>query len=138
MKNEIVNASLSTDVQIPQRDPRSRRGRNDKDVEIFRDGQIHEGMLSQVLVGDCFCVADKPEVWFKCVAPIRASTWNRSEDSFANPTFSLAGIQVLQARPTVERQPAMLESMTTKQQVKDHARLLGYDDDGVQDVDFTE
>jgi hypothetical protein len=140
--NPLVPASSSIDVQTPQRNQYTRKGRYDKDVEIFRNGQTHEGMLSQVLVHDCFCMVDKPQLWFKCLSPIKTFTANRSIDAHQNPTFIMAGLEVVQAPARIERPTMMLESMTDSKQMKDHTRLLGFDanddESDVQDVEFKE
>jgi hypothetical protein len=83
-----------------------REGFNDKPVEIFRDSQIFEAYLSQVRIGDCFHTLERPSMWFQCTVPILRSymSWDRER---ANPTFNVGSCVVMQAAPTVERQPAL-------------------------------
>lgn len=86
----------------------NRQGRYDVDVQIFRNNEMIDGLLSQVVPGDCFSPSHRPGVWFKCLTPIRTSTANRSEYSVQNPTFSMHGLEVLQAAPTVDRAPKLI------------------------------
>lgn len=82
-----------------------RQGCYDVDVEIFRRGELLTGFLSHVRPGDCFqkIVDGTPSGrWFKCLTPIEKSSWPSNPN---NPTFSMAGIEVMQAAPGIE-QPA--------------------------------
>lgn len=115
--------------------PDERQGRYDKDVEIFRGGKFFDGrLLHEVMPGDCFCTKERPSLWLKCLTPIKRSSsssiFSRHEER--DPTFSLQGLEVLQAKPTptVERvvQPAL--------PVTPQPKRLVYDD--VADVDFKE
>lgn len=83
-----------------------RNGYNDKFVEIFRDNQIFEAYLSQVIVGDCFHTLERPSMWFQCTVPIQKSymSWDRER---ANPTFNIGSCVVMQAAPAAERRPAL-------------------------------
>lgn len=83
-----------------------RDGYNDKPVEIFRGNQIFEAYISQVKVGDCFHTLERPSMWFQCTVPILKSymSWDRDR---ANPTFNIGSCVVMQAAPTLERNPAL-------------------------------
>lgn len=112
--------------------PGNRLGRYDKDVEIFRNGQFVDGLLHNVVPGDSFCTKERPSLWFYCLTPIhRSHAMVRGMVDTENPTFSMYGLEVLQAKPTVERvveQPKLPASKP--------APRLTYDD--VDDVDFRE
>lgn len=115
--------------------PDARQGRYDKDVEIFRNGQFFDDrLLHEVLPGDCFCTKERPSLWLKCLTPIkRSSSFSSSRSSDSDPSFSLQGLEVLQAKPTVERvvQPALPPTRQSQP-----PKRLTYAD--VDDVDFRE
>ena len=109
MSNEITTISGRS----------NRKGHYDVDVEIFRNNEMIDGLLSQVVPGDCFSPVHRPGVWFKCLTPIRTSTANRSEYSFANPTFSMHGLEILQAAPTIDHTPKLVNpNRSTVEDVK--------------------
>jgi hypothetical protein len=83
-----------------------RKGRYDVDVEIFRDGEIRVGLLSQVLPGDSFQKCSNIGQWFLCTSPIQISVF-RDEN---NPTFLLKGLQITQAPPRPEREARLIGS----------------------------
>jgi hypothetical protein len=66
----------------------------DYDVEIFRNGRFFNSFISQVRVGDCFSICDKPQ-WFKCTTPIKKSIYQNKI------SFVLGTVEVLQAKPII-------------------------------------
>lgn len=120
----------TTAVALPDR----RQGIYDKDVEIFRDNAMIDGLLHDVRPGDCFATKDAPSRWFKCVSPITKSVANmRHEESYANPTFSMSGLEVLQAAPRVE--PRELEVPKPKR-IRGNSHAMSAID--IDDADFVE
>lgn len=108
---------------------RLRQGIYDHDVEIFRAGELFEGLISDVLVGDCFHRMTKSQ-WFKCLSPVvkSVSSFNRDKEwAVRNPTFFMHGMEVLQASP-IESLPVVPPKVN-----RPHLQL-----DNVEDVEFKE
>lgn len=108
------------------REPHLRQGIYDYEVEIVRQGTFYEGFVSQVHKGDAFQFMQGNGMgrWFGALSNVKRmpgdSRWGATDF-----IFQFDGLEILQAAPTYER-PTMLQDMTDRKQVEDHARLLDY------------
>ncbi len=103
----------SNDVAIQQ-------GPNDKQVEVYRRGEMHLEFLSSLVVGDVFRFLDgsQADAWYQVKEPIRRSQLRRS----AYPSFSFGALEIVQA-PAIE---SRIQRTNNNKQLESPRQKLGY------------
>lgn len=77
----------------------TQQGPNDKQVEAYRHGEMHNTYLSSLVVGDVFRFLDgsQTDIWYHVKEPVRKSSMRRS----SHPSFSFGALEIVQA-PSIE------------------------------------